>query len=137
MTQRRHIRFDPPIAEPLNDGLALLVQGVRRGTQGFSAALQIWNEHLIYADEVVLDSSHQRNRFLRAACTQYPALDQSMLAQALLKMVAALPPLLDAAPSRPEPSPSISSANAQAAEQTTKELPTIEAKEGDLRVVTD
>ena len=67
---------------------------------------------------------------------QYPALDQAVLTQALLKLVAALPPLMDAPPSRPETSPPAPSADAQAAEQVRKDLPTIEAKEGDLCVVT-
>jgi putative DNA primase/helicase len=48
MTYRRHLRFDPPIEEPLNDGVMLLVRGVRHGTRGWSAALQLWNDHLLY-----------------------------------------------------------------------------------------
>ena len=60
-----------------------------------------------------------------------------MLTQALLKLVAALPPLMDAAPARPETSPPPLPGDTQAAEEAPKGLPTIEAKEGDLSVVTD
>jgi putative DNA primase/helicase len=60
-----------------------------------------------------------------------------MLTKTLLKLVAALPPLMDAPPSRPETSPPPPSADAQGTEQACKGLPTIEAKEGDLSVVTD
>ena len=122
MTQRRHIRFDPPIDEPLNDGVVLLVRGVQRGTQGFSAAFQIWNDHLIHTDDIAIDQARQRDQFIRGALARHPALDQSMLAQALLKLVAALPPLLDAAPSRHETSSTAPSADAEAAEQTPKSL---------------
>jgi hypothetical protein len=59
-----------------------------------------------------------------------------VLTKALLKLVAALPPLMDAPPSRPETSPPPPSADAQGTEQACKGLPTIEAKEGDLSVVT-
>ena len=58
MTHRRRIRFDPPISEPLNDGVVLLVRGVQRGARGLSASLQIWNEHLIHADDFAISTRH-------------------------------------------------------------------------------
>jgi hypothetical protein len=64
VTLRRQIRFDPPIETPLNDGLVLLVLGARRETRGFAAALQIWNNHLIHADDIVIDHARQRDRFI-------------------------------------------------------------------------
>jgi hypothetical protein len=67
MTHRRQIRFDPPINEPLNDGIVSLVRGGRRGTRGFYAALQIWNNHLIHADDIAIDQARQRDQFIREA----------------------------------------------------------------------
>jgi hypothetical protein len=136
MTQRRSMTFDPPLEVPLNDGAVLLVRAARRAARGFSATVQIWNEHLIHADDFAIDQARLRKQFIREACTQYPALNQSVLTQALLKLVAALPPQIDAVPSRHETLPPPPSADAQAAEHARKDLPTIEATEGDLRVIT-
>jgi hypothetical protein len=136
MTHRRHIQFDPPISEPLNDDVVLLVRSLRRGTRGFYAALQIWNDQLIYADDIAIDQARQRDQFIRGALGQHSTLDKAVLTQALLKLVAALPPLMDAAPSRKEASPPSPSAEAQAAKHGRKDLPCIAANQSDLCAVT-
>jgi hypothetical protein len=126
--------FNPPLEERLNDDLALLVCAARHAPKGLCANLQLWNERLLHADEIAVDRTRDRRRFIREALKQHPDLDPALLERALLKVVAALPHKMartattaaSSISTPPEPS---------SAEDGSERLPWIDAAEGDLRIV--
>lgn len=88
--------FNPPLEQPVADGVSLYIRWAKRSASGVTASVQLWNGSLIHADKLNVDDAQARARYVRIAVDVAPTLDATVLAQKLRDLAAMLPSHLPA-----------------------------------------